>query len=41
MTNREPEFVRKTFGLENDFTDEEYKKICEENKWFEEVTKLD
>lgn len=41
MTDREPEFMRKVLGVENDFTEEEYAKICEENKWAEEATKID
>jgi len=36
LKGKSPEQIREMFGIENDFTEEEEKKIREENKWCEE-----
>lgn len=37
IKGKSPEEIRRTFGIENDFTPEEEAQIREENRWAEEA----
>ena len=37
IKGKEPEEIRKTFNIKNDFSPEEERKTREENKWVEET----
>ena len=38
IKNKQPEEIRRTFNIVNDFTPEEEQQVREENKWCEEPT---